>query len=64
MLIRGLWESQMYVIVEVRFGYSDAKYYLKEGMDTLFTRWEHMKKDKQGWNYHKQRIFLSVCPIS
>ena len=64
MLIRGLWESQMYVIIEVRFGYADAKYHLKEGMDTLFTRWEHMNKDKQGWHYHKQRIFLSVCPIS
>ena len=39
-LIRGLWEIQTDAIIDVRFRYSDAETYVKEGTDTIFPRWE------------------------
>ena len=43
-LIRGLWEIQTDDIIDVRLKDSDADTYVKEGMDTLFPRWEQIHK--------------------
>ena len=45
-------------IVDVSFGYSDAGTYKKEGMDTVFSRWEEIKKEKRGQNcYNQEKLF-------
>ena len=58
MSIRDLWEIQMEVIIDIRFGYSDTDTYKNETMPSLLT-------DKLGNHYHDQRkhfspFFLSV----
>ena len=55
MMIRGLWDLQVYAIIKVKIGDTDADKYKYEPMKSLLTRWERIKKDKHGKNWNDQR---------
>ena len=64
-MIRGLWDRQVDVIVDVKQGDADADMYTYEPMISLLARWEKIKKDKQGKHCNDQwkhflRFVLSV----
>ena len=63
-LIRVQWEIQMDAIIDFRFRYSDAENNVKEEIDTLFPRGEHMKKDKHIWHCHDQWKHFSLFVLS
>ena len=63
-LIKGLWEIHTDAIIDIRFGDADGEIYVKEGMDTIFTRWEKMKKDKHGWHCQNQGKHFSLLVLS
>ena len=43
---QGLWQIQIEVTIDVRFGDADAETWNIEGMDMIFPRWEKLRKDK------------------
>ena len=44
--------------------YWEAENYVKDRMDTLFTRWDQITRDKTRRNCHKQRKFFSLFVLS
>ena len=60
-LVRGLWESQTYSIINVRFGDTDADTYNKDPMDNLLDSCYKWNKDKHGKHFHNQcKLFLCL----
>ena len=64
-MFQGLWDCQVDAIIYVKLGDNAADVYKYEPMAALLARWETIKKDKHGKNYHDQRkcfspFFLSV----
>ena len=54
-LIRGLWEIQNDVIIDVRFGDADMDTYKYDPMDKLLIIWDKENKDNHGNNLHEQQ---------
>ena len=54
-MIKGLWDSQVDAIIDVKLGDADADTYKYEPITSLLSRWEKIKKDKNGKNCHYQR---------
>ena len=54
-MVRGLWDHQVYAIIDFNLGYADANTYKYEPMISLLSRWENTKKDKHSTHCHNQR---------
>ena len=63
-LIRGLCEIQTESIIDVIFGDDDVENYVKEGMDTIFPRWEITNKEKHGRHCHEEWKHFSPFVLS
>ena len=53
-MIRGLWDSQFYAIVDVKLVDADTDTYKYEPTPALPDRWENIKKDNHGNHCHNQ----------
>ena len=62
-MIRGLWDSQVFTIIDVKRGDADADTCKYEPTKSLLTRWENIKKDKHGKQCHDQRKHFSPFVI-
>ena len=54
-MVRGLWDSQVDAIIDVKLGDAAADSYKYEPMTALMSRWGTIKKDKHGKHCHDQR---------
>ena len=64
-MIQVLWDRQADAIISIKLGDAEANYYKYEPMEAIRSRWETIKKDKNGKNCHNQHkhftpFFLSV----
>ena len=55
MLIQGLWDFQVYAIIDVNLGDADAETYKYKAMTSLLARWENIKKNEHGKHCNNQR---------
>ena len=63
-MIRGLWDCQIYAIINIKLGDSDVDTYNYEPMTALLARWEKIKKDKHGRHWHDQQKRFSPFVLS
>ena len=63
-MVRGLWDSQVDAIIDVKLGDADADTYKYEPMTAILTRWENTKKEKHGKLYHDERKLFSPFVLS
>ena len=63
-MIRGLWELQVDVIIDVKLGDADAYTYKNNPMTSLLVRWEKIKKYNHGKHWHDQRKHFSPFALS
>ena len=64
-MIRGLWDLQVDAIIDVNIGDAETDMYKYEPMTALMTRWENIKKDKNGKHCHNQlKYCFRVCSFS
>ena len=54
-IVRGLWYFQVDAIIDSKIGDADADSYKYEPISALLSRWETIKKDKDGKHCHNQR---------
>ena len=60
-MAKGLWDCQIYAIIDVKLGDAEADSYKYEPMTALLSRWEIIKKDKHSKHCHdQQKYFLSL----
>ena len=63
-MIRGLWDRQVDAIIEVKLRDADADTYKYEPLTSLLSRWEKIKKDKHGKQFHDQQKHFSPFFLS
>ena len=63
-MVRGLWDRQVDSIIDVKLCDADADSYKYEPMIALLSRWETIKKDKHGKQFHEQRKQFSPFVLS
>ena len=63
-MIRGLWDSQVGAIIDVKLGDADADTYKYDPMTPLLARWENIKKYKDSKHCHDQQKQNSPFVIS
>ena len=63
-MIRGLWDSQVFTIIDVKCGDADADTYKYDPTKSLLTRWENINKYKHSKQCHDQQNFFSPFVIS
>ena len=63
-MIRVLWDRQVYAIVDINLGDFDTDTYKYNPMTSLLARWEKIKKDKHGKHCHDQQKHFSLFVIS
>ena len=65
-MVRGLWDFQVDAIIDIKIGDNDADSYTYEPMVALLARWETIKNDKRGKQYHNKQKHFSpfVLPVN
>ena len=63
-MIHGLWDRQVYAIIDAKLGDADADTYNYEPTTSLLARWEKIKKDKHGKHCNDQQKLFSPFVLS
>ena len=63
-MIWGLWDRQVDAIIDVKIGEDDTDTNKYKPMTSLLTKWENIKKDKQGKYCHNQRKYFLPFVLS
>ena len=63
-LVQGLRDLQTDSIIDVKSSDADADSYIFDSITALLYRWDKIKKDKHGKNFHGQRKHFSPFVLS
>ena len=63
-MVKGLWDCQVYAIIDVKLGDADGNSYRYEGMAAILAWLKTIKKKKHGKNRHDQMKHFSLFFLS